>query len=182
MALSATIFKMQLGIADTDRNYYADHSLTIARHPSETDERMMARVLAFIAHAHEQLQFTRGLSADEEPALWQKDFGGDIELWIEVGQPDEKRIRKACSRARRVVVYCYGGRAAELWWQQNADKLERFDHLGVIDLPKDATDALAALVERNMQWQCTVQDGQLWISTGDHTVEITPRVMREPIV
>lgn len=178
MALSATIFKIQLGIADMDRNYYGDHQLTIARHPSETDERMVVRILAFIARAHERLQFTRGLSAEDEPDLWQRNFADDIELWINVGLPDEKRIRKACSRAGRVAVYLYGGRIADTWWQQNADKLQRFDHLDVVDLPKQATDALAARVERSMQWQCTVQDGHMWITAGDETIEVAPRILR----
>lgn len=178
MALSATVFKIQLNITDTDRGYYADHNLTLARHPSETDERMVVRILAFIARAHERLQFTKGLSADDEPDLWQKDFSEDIELWINVGLPDEKRIRKACSRAARVAVYLYGGRTADMWWQQNAGKLERFDHLDIVNLPKAATDALAALVERSMQWQCTVQDRQLWITVGEQTIEVTPQVLR----
>jgi uncharacterized protein YaeQ len=180
MAHSATIFKIQLSIADTDRGYYADHSLTLARHPSETDERMVVRILAFIAQAHERLQFTRGLSADDEPDLWQKNFSDEIECWIEVGLPDEKRVRKACSRAEKVMVYLYGGRSADMWWQQNGAKLERFSHLGVVDLPKAATDELATLVERTMQWQCTVQDGQLWITAGEHSVEVTPRILRDP--
>jgi uncharacterized protein YaeQ len=179
MALGATIFKIQLSITDTDRGYYADHSLTIARHPSETDERMVVRILAFIAQAHERLQFTRGLSADDEPDLWQKNFSDEIELWIEVGLPDEKRVRKACSRAEKVMVYIYGGRTADSWWQQHAGKLERFDHLGVVSLPKPATDALAALVERSMQWQCTVQDQQLWITVGEQSVEVAPQILRE---
>jgi uncharacterized protein YaeQ len=177
MALSSTIFKIQLNIADTDRGYYADHNLTIARHPSETDERMMVRVLAFIAHAHERLQFTKGLSADDEPDLWQKSLTEEIELWINIGLPDEKRIRKACSRSPQVFVYLYGGRSADLWWQQNAEKLARFDHLGVINLPKAATDELATLVERNMQLQCTVQDNQIWINNGTRTVEINPDIL-----
>ncbi len=177
MALSATIFKIQLNIADTDRGYYADHSLTIARHPSETDERMMVRVLAFIAHAHERLQFTKGLSADDEPDLWQKSLTDDIELWINIGQPDEKRLRKACSRSPQVFLYLYGGRSADLWWQQNADKLARFDHLTVVNLPKSATDELATLVERTMQLQCTIQDNQIWLNNGSRTVEINPTIL-----
>lgn len=181
MALSATIFKLQLNIADMDRGYYADHQLTIARHPSETDERMVVRILAFIAHAHERLQFTKGLSADDEPDLWQKDFAEDIELWINVGLPDEKRVRKACSRAAQVFIYLYGGRGADLWWQQNEEKLARFDHLGVVNLPKSATEQLAALTARGMQWQCTLQDRQIWINNGDSTVEITPQVLRSPL-
>lgn len=182
MALGATIFKLQLNIADTDRGYYADHSLTIARHPSETDERMVARILAFIAHADERLEFTRGLSADDEPDLWRKSFAEEIELWINVGQPDEKRIRKACSRARRVAVYLYGGRGAGLWWQQNEDKLRRFDNLEVFDLPKPAVDALAARIERTMQWQCTVQDRQIWITAGADTIEVAPELLRAATV
>ena len=176
MALSATIFKIQLNIADTDRNYYGDHTLTIARHPSETDERMMVRVLAFIRHAHERLQFSKGLCADDEPDLWQKSLDDAIELWINVGLPDEKRLRKACARAAQVVVYAYGGRTADIWWQQNADKLARFEHLRVFNLAKAATDELAAMVERSMQLQCTLQDGQVWINDGERTVEIVPQV------
>src|SRR5690242_18259904 len=105
MALKATIFKADLNIADMDRDYYGDHALTIARHPSETDERMMVRVFAFARHAHERLQFTKGLSADDEPDLWQKSLSDEIELWIDVGQPDEKRVRKACNRSQRVALY-----------------------------------------------------------------------------
>jgi len=178
MALNATIFKIQLNIADTDRGYYGDHNLTIARHPSETDERMMVRVLAFIAHAHERLLFTKGLSAEDEPDLWQKNLSEEIELWINVGLPDEKRIRKACSRSPQVFIYLYGGRTADMWWQQNADKLARFDHLSVINLPKATTDELASLVERNMQLQCTVQDNQIWLNDGARTVEINPEILR----
>jgi uncharacterized protein YaeQ len=177
MALGATIFKIQLNIADTDRGYYADHNLTIARHPSETDERMMVRVLAFIAHADDRLQFTKGLSAEDEPDLWQKSLTEEIELWINVGQPDEKRLRKACSRSPRVLLYLYGGRSADLWWQQNSDKLARFEHLGVINLAKSATDELATLVERTMQLQCTIQDNQIWINNGTRTVEVNPEIL-----
>jgi uncharacterized protein YaeQ len=177
MALSATIFKIQLNIADTDRGYYGDHNLTIARHPSETDERMMVRVLAFIIHAHERLQFTKGLSADDEPDLWQKTLTDDIELWINVGQPDEKRLRKACSRSPNVFLYLYGGRTADNWWQQNEEKLARFEHLSIVNLPKSDTEKLASLVERTMQLQCTIQDNQIWINNGNCTVEVNPMVL-----
>jgi len=157
MALKATIFKADLQVADMDRNHYGSHSLTIARHPSETDERMMVRLLAFALHADEALAFTKGLSTDEEPELWQKDLTGSIELWIELGQPDERRIRKACGRARKVVVYNYGGRAAEIWWQQNAERLGALENLRVIDLPADSARALAALARRTMSLTCTIQ-------------------------
>jgi uncharacterized protein YaeQ len=177
VALKATIFKATLNIADTDRHYYAEHALTLARHPSETDERMQVRLLAFAAHAHEQLQFTRGLSSDDEPDLWQKDLTGAIELWIDVGLPDERRVRKACHRARQVCIYTYGGRTADMWWQQNSAALARFDNLRVFALPKEETDALAALTERTMQWQVTIQDGQFWISSGEQTVQATPQLL-----
>jgi len=174
MALKATIFKADLNIADMDRDYYADHSLTIARHPSETDERMMVRLLAFARHAHERLQFTKGLSADDEADIWQKSLSDELEVWIDVGQPDERRIRKACNRAQRVLLYVYGGRGADLWWQQNADKLQRFDNLAVFNLPKEETDELAALAQRSMRLQCTLQDNQLWLNDGERSVQINP--------
>lgn len=178
MALKATIFKAELQIADLDRNYYATHALTLAQHPSETDARMMLRVLAFAHHASDTLAFTKGLSTDDEPDLWQKDLTGAIELWIELGQPDEKRVRKACGRARQVVVYCHSGHSAELWWEKSRDKLGRFDNLTVINLPADATQALAKLAGRSMQLQCTIQEGQIWLADANASVAIEPVVWK----
>ncbi len=174
MALKATIFKAELQIADMDRNYYQAHSLTLARHPSETDERMMVRLLAFALFAEERLEFGRGLSAEDEPALWLKDLTGAVDLWIEVGLPDEREIRKACGKANRVAVLCYGGRGADLWWNQNRDKLERLRNLVVMSLPTAASQGLAALANRNMSLQCTIQDGQAWLTDGERTVHIEP--------
>jgi uncharacterized protein YaeQ len=172
MALSATIFKADLNIADMDRNYYADHRLTIARHPSETDERMMVRLLAFASHASEHMQFTRGLSSDEdEPDLWEKDLTGTITVWIDVGQPDPKRVRKACNRAQQVFIYTYG-RSTELWWQRNRQELARFDNLHVICWDKEATDALAAMADRQMRLQCTIQDNQLLLTSDATSLHI----------
>jgi len=178
MALTATIFKVTLQISDMDRNYYAEHLLTLARHPSETDERMMVRLLAFALHADEMLNFTKGLCDDEEPALWQKSFSDEIELWIDVGQPDERRLRKACSRAERVCLYLYGGRTAEQWWQRNASKLQRFTNLTVIELSETSCQEMTNLVQRSMQLQCTIQDGELWLNCGDQTVSIAPIVLK----
>lgn len=179
MALKATVFKADLQIADMDRNYYAAHALTLAQHPSETDERMMIRLLAFARHASDALAFTKGISTDDEPDLWAKDLTGTIELWIELGQPDEKRIRKACGRARQVVVYCHSGHSAELWWQKSRDKLERFGNLTVINLPVDACRRLGSLAERNMQLQCTLQEGQIWLADATDSVEIEPVVWKQ---
>lgn len=178
MALKSTIFKADLQIADMDRNYYQGHSLTLARHPSETDERMMVRLLAFALFADERLEFGRGLSADDEPALWRKDLTGAVELWIEVGLPDERELRKACGRAERVVVLCYGGRGADIWWNQNRDKLERLRNLAVMNLPSETTQGIAALASRSMSLQCTIQDGQAWLTDGERTVHIAPGMLQ----
>jgi uncharacterized protein YaeQ len=180
MALKATIFKAVLQIADLDRNYYADHALTIARHPSETDERMMVRVLAFARHAHEALLFGKGLSTDDEPDLWQMDLTGAIALWIDVGLPDEKRTRRACGRADEVFIYSYGGRGADLWWEQTREKLDRTSNLTVINLPLSATQALAKLAQRSMELQCTIQEGQIWIADAEHRIEVDLQVLKVP--
>jgi uncharacterized protein YaeQ len=175
MALKATIFKADLQIADMDRNYYQTHTLTLARHPSETDERMMVRLLAFAIHADEALTFTKGLFDTEEPDLWRKDLTGAIQLWVEVGQPDEKRILKACGRSAQVIVYSYGA-TSHIWWKQVAGKLERAKNLTVVNLPSDAAGDLSKLAQRTMQLQCTIQDGQIWLTDGESTVDIE----REP--
>jgi uncharacterized protein YaeQ len=171
MALKATIYKAELQIADMDRNYYGQHLLTVARHPSETDERVMIRILAFAIHASEALTFTKGLFDTEEPDLWQKDLTGAIELWVEVGQPDEKRLMKACGRSERVVVYSYSA-TSHIWYKQIANKLERAKNLEVINIPSDASAQLEKMVNRNMQLQCTIQDGQIWLTDSVDTVLI----------
>ena len=181
MALKATIFKADLHIADMDRHYYHDHALTIAQHPSETDERMMVRLLAFALHAHEDLAFGKGLSTEDEPDLWLKDLTGAIELWIDVGLPDERRIRKACGRAKHVVIYSYGGRGADLWWEQNRGTLERAKNLSVINLPPAASLSLARLARRTMQLQCTIQDGQIWLADENDRIEVDVKLLQSPV-
>jgi uncharacterized protein YaeQ len=171
MALKATIYKAELQVSDMDRHYYATHALTIARHPSETDERMMVRVLAFALHAHEALAFGKGLSTDDEPDLWQKDLTGAIDLWIDVGQPDDKRIMKACGRSARVVIYCYSA-ASNVWWNQVGSRIERAKNLSVFNVPSATSLALAAMAQRTMQLQCSIQDGQAWISCGEANVQV----------
>ncbi len=172
MALKATIFKCDLQIADMDRHYYQNHLLTIARHPSETDERMMIRVLVFALYASEQLSFTKGLSSDDEPDLWQKSLTDEIEIWIDLGQPDEKRIRKACGRAKQAVLINYGGKTSDSWWQQNQKILQRFDNLSVLDLPETQSKELAELADRNMQLSVTIQDGHSLVSSDAGNVDI----------
>jgi uncharacterized protein YaeQ len=171
MALKATIFKVDLQVADMDRNYYADHALTIARHPSETDERMMMRVLAFACHADPALSFGKGLSTDDEPDLWQKDLTGTIDLWIEVGLPDERRLLKASAKASKVVVYSYGN-AASVWWKNVSEKIERVRNVDVFHVPASASQAMAKLAQRTMKVQCTIQEGQIWVTGTEDAVPV----------
>lgn len=174
MALKATIYKANLNVSDLDRHYYGNHQLTIACHPSETEERLMVRLLAFALFASETLAFTRGISTDDEPDVWDKDLTDHITHWIELGVPDESRIRKGCNRADRVTVVSYGMRHALPWWEKNRDKLARFDNLQVLFLPKEATEALTAMASRNMDLQVTIQDGQAWVSSTGHNAVINP--------
>jgi len=176
MAIKATIFKASLQIADMDRHYYADHTLTLARHPSETDERMMVRLLAFALYADDALTFGKGLSSDDEPDLWHKDLTGAIKRWIVVGLPDERAVRKATGRAEQVLVISYG-RAADIWWNENRDKLQRPDNLSVIKLASETTLALGSLASRTMQLQCTIQEGHIMITCDNGLVEIEPLVL-----
>ena len=166
MALSSTIFKVDLAINDADRNYYDQKSLTLARHPSETDERMMLRILIFALLASPSLDLTKGLSSDEVPDLWEKNLRDEIELWVDLGQPVEKRIRKACGRSARVLVVAYGAKAPELWWSQNQGKLQRFDKLAVWMIAGDVLEALTAMVARHMKLVALV----VFYNAGHHII------------
>lgn len=175
MATGATIHRADLSIADMDRNYYADHPLTIARHPSETEERLMVRLLAFAVFADSALEFGRGISTDDEPDLWKRDLTGQIELWIEVGLPEEKWLRKACGRSGQVVVLAYGGSKADLWWKRNSVDLQRCANLAVLAVPAPAVAGLAALASRAMRLNVTIQESQVWIgsATGEVSLQLT---------
>ena len=178
MALRSTVYKADLSVADIDRGYYAEHPLRIARHPSETEERMMVRLLAFAKFASDSLQFAAGLSTVDEPDLWQKDLTGAIERWIEVGLPDEKRLRRACGRAGEVAVLAYGGARADIWWTQSATALERCDNLSVWRLPSQQCAELARLADRAMVLTCSIQDEQIWIGNGDRGVSVVPEPLK----
>ena len=182
MALKSTIFKAHLAIADIDHGYYADHQLTLARHPSETDERMMVRLAALALQAHElqdtcggdgQLAFGAGLSDPDDPDVSLTDFTGRKRLWIEVGQPEDKPLAKACSKADAVVVYAFA-HAAEVWWKGIENKLSRLDRLQAWRIPAEQSQALAQLAERSMQLQATVQDGALTLSSDRGSVHLEP--------
>lgn len=178
MALKATIHKATVQFSDLDQNIYSDHNLTIARHPSETDERMMVRLLAFVLNAPETndkgaLEFGKDMWEPDEPCLVQLDLTGLTEHLIDIGQPDEKRIMRACGRARRATVYAYGT-ATTAWWEKTKDKVARASNLVVWQLPPEQTLALGALADRGMDLQFTIQDGALLIEGGGKSAEITP--------
>jgi uncharacterized protein YaeQ len=181
LAPNATIIKAELQITDLDRHYYASHNLVLAQHPSETPERLMVRLLAFALFADERLEFGRGLSNEEEAALSRRDDTGEIVQWIDVGQPDESRIRKACARARQVAVVTYGGRAADLWWTKNAVGLSRFRNLSVIDIDADSVDAVTALFDRGMRLTAMIQDGELQLMSSEANVALRPTVRMAPV-
>ncbi|WP_434212017.1 YaeQ family protein [[Pseudomonas] boreopolis] len=170
MALTATIRKAELQISDLDRGYYATHNLTLAQHPSETDERLMVRLLAFALFARERLEFGKGLSTDDEPDLWQRDYTGEIALWIDLGQPDESRVRKACNRAAEVAVVNYGGNAAEMWWKKYGPVLARFANLQVIDIDAGSVEALGGRIQRGMRLNVLIQDGEVQLIGEDGDV------------
>jgi uncharacterized protein YaeQ len=180
MATKSTIFKANLQIADIDHGYYADHALTLARHPSETDERMMIRLAALAMNAYQlqsvcggdgTLAFGAGLSNPDEPDVWLRDFTGQTRLWIEVGQPEDKPVTRACGKADQVLVYCFS-HAAEIWWRGIQNKLTRPQNLSVFRVPTEASQALAALAQRSMQLQATIQEGSLTLSDATHSVHL----------
>jgi uncharacterized protein YaeQ len=182
MALKSTIFKAQVAIADIDHAYYADHALTLARHPSETDERMMVRLAALAFHAHElqtvcngdgTLAFGAGLSGPEDPDVSLRDFTGQTRLWIEVGQPDETAITKACRKSDQVALYAFHN-AAEVWWRGIENKLHRLSNLAVWRIPAETSQALAQLAQRSMQLQATLQEGVLMLGDATRHIDIEP--------
>lgn len=164
MAISSTINKVSLNISNMDTHYYANHELTVAQHPSENNFRFMIRLIAFMANADERLTFTKGLSTDDEPELWQKSLTNEIELWVDLGQPDEKRIRKACGRAKQVIIYTYHEGKASVWWQQHREKMARFKNLKIVHITAIGVEAMT---KRTMVLQCSIQDGEMYLSDDE---------------
>ena len=176
MAISSTINKISLNIANMDRHYYQTHELIVAQHPSETDFRFMMRIVAFAFNACEALSFTKGLCVDDEPELWLKSLSDEVKLWIDFGQVDEKRIRKACGRSKEVIIYTYDARKAKVWWEQQADKLQRFSHLKVMHI---SAEGIESLLSRKMDLQCNIQDGEMYLSTLDSEFVVSCEVKKE---
>ncbi len=174
MAQKATIYKVELSVSDMDRHYYETHKLTIAKHPSETDERLMVRVLAFALHAHAQLEMTKGLSTDDEPDIWQKSLSGELKLWIALGLPSEKVVRQSCGKSDEVIIYSYGGRTADMWWEKIKNSTTRFDNLRVVNFSDKETGELGNLASRSMKLQVNIQDGDVMISVDGSIIYVTP--------
>jgi uncharacterized protein YaeQ len=175
MAIKATIIKLDLTISDMDRGYYQQHTLTMAQHPSETEQRLILRTIAFTLFANENLQFTKGLSEDSVPDLWQKNLIDDIEVWIDLGQPDEKRIRKACHKAKQVIIVSYGDNAASMWWKNVERKAKGFKNLSVYHISTEQYNILDQLMQRHLVLNATIQDAELWLSDDKHSLHITPQ-------
>lgn len=178
MAQNATIYKVELSVSDMDRHRYETHKLTVAKHPSETDERLMVRIVAFALNIHEHLEMTKGLSTDDEPDIWQKSLSGEIDLWVAVGLPSEKVMRQSCSKAAKVIFYTYGGRIAEVWWGKVKTGTTRFNNLQVINFAEADTTALARLASRAMKLQVNIQDSDVMVSVDEHVVYITPKTWK----
>ena len=174
MAQNATIYKVELSVSDMDRHYYETHKLTVAKHPSETDKRLMVRILAFALNAHENLEMTKGLSTDDEPDIWQKSLNGELELWVTLGLPGDKIIRQSCGKAKEVIVYSYGGRTAEMWWEKTQNSTTRFDNLQVINFSEQNISELEELANRSMALQVNIQDGDVMVSVDNSIVYLTP--------
>ncbi|RHW74925.1 YaeQ family protein [Colwellia sp. RSH04] len=179
MALKSTIYKANIELADMDRNYYDSLQLTIAKHPSETDQRMMVRLIAFLLNAHTDLSFGKGVSDEDEAAISLVNYSGEINLWIELGQVDEKRLKKACNKAEQVKLYSYGA-SVNTWWSQVENALNKFGKLTVEYFEQETCDALVNFISRSMDFQCSIQDGQMWLTSNDETLLIETKVLKPP--
>ena len=179
MALNATIYKFDIDLNDLDRNHYAHYSHHVALHPSETEERMIMRILAFCMNASEHLAFTKGLSTDSEPDLWQKNYSDEIELWVELGLPDEKRIKKACNHAQKVMLYSYGGQGVETWWNNISKQSYKYENLSVYRIDLGMVEKFTEHLERTMAISCMIQDGQITLSANSEMYEFSIETLQE---
>ena len=177
MALKPTIYKFRISLTDMNRDYYDSFNLTVAQHPSETEQRLMIRIIAYILNAHPDLKFGKGLSDEEEASLWQINYSDEINVWVELGQPDEKRLKKACNQAKQVKLYTYGS-SSGTWWSGAKNNLKKFDRLSIELFEQTTCDALVKLLRRNMEFQCSIQDGQLWLSSGDETLLVETETLQ----
>ncbi len=179
MALKATIYKASMNIADMTRHVYLEQNITFAQHPSETDKRMMLRLLAWALFADENLKFTKGLCEETEPELWIKEYNEDITLWIELGLPDEKRLKKACNQAKNVVLFTYDDNAAEVWKSKNLNKLHPYSNMQIIHINDEILEALADARARTMSIQASIEDDQMWFTVNDTVISVFPEYWKK---
>ncbi len=166
MAANSTIYKIDMQVNNMDTNYYAEHKLTIACHPSETAERLMVRLLAFALHASEALKFGNGLTDNDEADVWEKDLTGAVRLWIDVGQPEERLILKAAGKSEQVILYAYNKNPRQ-WWEPLAEKMKRVKNLSVMLVAPESVKSLAELADKTMSLLFSIQDGEIWVH-DDH--------------
>lgn len=172
MALKSTIYKVSLQISDFNRDHYQSYSHNVALHPSETIQRMLVRLIAFSIYADEGLTFTKGLSTDDEPDIWQKSLSDEIELWIDLGLPDLKRIRKAAGRSKQLVIFAYGGQKVAPWFDGLSKDLEKVGKVSVIQVDMAGIEALEPYVDRAMELNLMIQDGSVGVTLGDYYADV----------
>jgi len=173
MALKPTIYKAQVELADSDRSCFETLSVTLAKHPSETLERLAVRLLAYCLNYTRGLEFTKGLSTADEPDLWRHNDHGGIEHWIEVGQPEEPRLRKACGRARQVSVYAFA-KSATTWWKLNGDAISALPRIDVWQIDWAEVQSAAALLDRTVQLSASIVGGILYLDNGSASTSVEP--------
>jgi uncharacterized protein YaeQ len=163
MALNSTICKLKISLSDMDRNHYDSLNLTVAQHPSETAERMMVRILVFCINAQERLEFTKGLSAADEPDLWVRSLDGQLMLWIDVGEPSLERVKKASRIAHETKVYCFN-RKSTTWWDQGREQFTQLK-AAFYRFDWESVQAMAKLQQRTMQLSVTISENSAFIAT-----------------
>jgi uncharacterized protein YaeQ len=165
MALKATIFKAKISLSNLNIHFYDELTLTIARHPSENNLRMMSRILAYLLTAQEGPVFTKGISSDTEPDIWIVNHDGSVDHWIELGHLDERRIRQSSSKAKKVSIFSYQGNQSLSWFSSIENGLSRFNNLNIIHFSFPENQNIEDFAERGMNFSCNIEDDEMWLST-----------------
>lgn len=173
MARGATIYRAIIELSNVDRDRYAELAVTVAQHPSETRERMVVRLLAYALRFEEGLEFGRGVSATDEPDAWSRHGDGRVRQWIEVGQPDPKRLVKAARRSETVTAFAFGA-GVERWREALLAKIDPPANLGVCGLDSGFIDRASDRLDRTIRWSLTQSEGCLFLGIGADTFETTP--------
>jgi len=175
VATKPTIYKQRIALSDLERNYYDSFNLTIALHPSETVQRMTARILAFCINAQQGLTFTKGLSAIEEPDIWLRSLDDRVDLWIDVGEPAPERVKKSCHQSNNVKVYSFNTKS-DVWWEQSKPKLI-FDNLEVVRFDASQIEELSTHIERTADWSITITGQSAYVATPTGEVDVSWQVL-----